>query len=135
MVRRAWAVLWIVLTVLWAAVARAGVDGHGAPSFPDDGDPADPIWGWRPEVARAGLPSFGVTLDGALAPLVRAADVGAGTDEEVLLGDYLALDLAGAVGIAKRVGVTLDLPVFLVSGTDAGPGPPALGDLTLAVPV
>jgi len=125
-----------LLALFGVAFAQdGGVDAHGRALVPSDGDPLDPLWGYRAERQLAG--SFGgeATLEWAKAPLVRVWQEGDTTTREPLLDNVFGVALGGQYALHERVAVGLSAPLWVLSTGIDGSNGVSLGDLRVSVPV
>lgn len=123
-------------TWMWALLAHAapGVDAHGFALRPNDGDPLDPIVSFRAEKLRPMGFSAGLLFEYANAPLVQVTRDGESLTETALIQDVVAANVALAMPLHERVGVSLGIPVWLYTGGALGSGA-GVGDINLYVPV
>ena len=118
-----------------ASAQEGGYDAHGRALAATDGDPLDPLWGFRAERQLANSFGGAATLSFANAPLVRITTDGTDRTRERIVDDLLGVTLTGQFALHERVAIGLSAPVWFTSLSDAGRAGPALGDVRLSVPV
>ncbi len=116
--------------------SSGGFDAHSPFTPVGDGDLLDPLSLWRAEAQRAGSGAMWASFEYANAPLVlyRTTWDGVST-REPLLDHLVGVNLGGQYNPHERVGITVDMPLWMTSQDREGPQGAGLGDLTLAVPI
>ena len=111
-----------------ASAQEGGYDAHGRALAATDGDPLDPLWGFRAERQLANSFGGAATLSFANAPLVRITTDGTDRTRERIVDDLLGVTLTGQFALHERVAIGLSAPVWFTSLSDAGRAGPALGE-------
>ena len=116
--------------------SSGGFDAHSPFTPVGDGDLMDPLSLWRAERQAAGSGAMWAGFEYANAPLVlyRTTWDGVST-REPLLDQLVGVNVGGQYNPHERVGITVDMPLWLYSQDREGPQGAGLGDLTLAVPI
>lgn len=128
-------ITYIALLGLALAQDEGGNDAHGRALVPSDGDPIDPLWGFRPERQLAGSFGFGGTLEYADSPLVLVTEEEDSTTSEPVLDNLMGLTLGGQYAIHERVAVGLSVPAWFAAKGFDGTSAPAFGDLRVSAPI
>ena len=137
-----WSRLMVIGACVGAANAQDGLDAHGPVAPPSDGDPRDPLLGWRAGGLAAGEVSAGGLFEVGRNAMVlySQSDVGEPPEKNALLGLFYGVNLGLAWGVHERFSVGLSAPLWFGSQGDpfeniATSGGPALGDVHLWAPV
>ena len=126
----------VLLALLGTAQAQdGGYDGHGRHLAASDGDPLDPLWGFRSEKQLKGAFGASAALQWAESPLVRMTTDGDSETRDVLVDNALSLDIGGQYALHERIAVGLAVPVFFTTANVNGVSGPALGDARVSVPI
>ncbi|MBN2800228.1 MAG: OmpA family protein [Deltaproteobacteria bacterium] len=123
-----------MLSLGWAQ-DTGGNDAHGRPLVPSDGDPQDPIWGYRAERQLPG--SFGgmAVAQLANAPLILVTSDASGETREDVLDNVLGVTIGGQYALHERVALGLSAPIWLASAGLEGANGATFGDARLSMPV
>jgi outer membrane protein OmpA-like peptidoglycan-associated protein len=123
-----------LIFVLYAWVAQAwAVDGHGVPLAPCAADIASSTVAWTPGLAEARTWTACATVEGAEKPVVALLTDGSGSRVYSPLDDLWGLHVGGTYGFG-RVGVGLDVPLWLASRSDDVDQGGSMGDMRLYAP-
>ncbi len=120
-------VLLVHVQVAWAA------DAHGVAVAPCAAEFAAPTVAWSPGLAAAGTHAACATGEFAESPVVAQISDASGSRLYSPLDDLFGAHLGGTWGFG-RVGVGVDVPVWLSFADDSEPQPAAMGDLRVYAP-
>ncbi len=112
--------------MLLALLPAFAFDAHGLPSVPA-AEETSMTW----TATEEGGPALGLQLEYAEKPLLFMTESGV----ETLVDDLVVVDLSARWQPHHRLGVAVDLPLYLMGPTDQLDGGPSLADLRLWAPL